>query len=66
MEIYSIVSIVIEAKERTRGKAGGGEGGGAGNVIFFLAHSSLCRAHNLKTWAFNVCLMKAVVCCPFL
>lgn len=60
MEIYSIVSIVIEAKERTRGEAGGTK------RYFFPAHSSLRRAHNLKTWGFNVCFMKVVVCCPFL
>ena len=61
MEIYRIV---LEAKERTRGEAG--EGGWGGNFIVFPAYSSLRRAHNLKTWTFNVCFMKAVVCCLFL
>ena len=59
---------MIETKERTRGEAGGGGVGGGGGKKrnFFPAHSSLRRAHNLKTWAFNVCFMKAVVCCLFL
>ena len=40
MEIYSIVSIVIEAKERTRGEAG------ERNVIFFLL-IALCAVHTI-------------------
>ena len=56
---------MIETKERTRGEVGGGGGGGEERNVF-PAHSSLRRAHNLKTWAFNVCFMKAVVCCLFL
>lgn len=62
MEIYSIV---VEAKERTRGEAGG-RGGGKETLLSFPDRSSLRRAHNLKTCAFSVCFMKAVACCAFL
>ena len=59
---------MIEAKEKTRGGAGGGGGwrGGGKRSFFFLLIALCAEAHNLKTWAFDVCFMKAVVCCLFL
>ena len=59
-------SIVLLLKLKRECEAKRGKGGGEETLLFFPAYSSLRRAHNLKTWAFNVCFMKAVVCCLFL
>ena len=55
-------SIVLLLKLKREREANRGKGGGEETLLFFPAYSSLRRAHNLKTWAFNVCFMKAVVC----
>ena len=59
-------SVVLLLKLKRERAAKRGKGGGEETLLFFPAYSSLRRAHNLKTWAFNVCFMKAVVCCLFL